>query len=60
MTDAALDFTGTLLLLTAIYCLVMWLILAYRTFRMREDHEFISSALGICFILAVGFLHLRG
>ena len=39
----------------AIYCLAAWLYLAFRTFRYREDHEQITSWLGLCFILAVGF-----
>lgn len=44
--------------IVAIYCALMYLICAYRAFRYKEDYEFVSSMLGLNFILALGFLGL--
>jgi hypothetical protein len=38
----------------------MYAILVFRTFRRGEDWENETFHLGLCFILAVGFLHLGG
>lgn len=49
---------ATILTVVAVYCAAMYLFLAFRTFRYREDHELTTFHLGLCFILAIGFLGL--
>ncbi len=53
-----MDLSTISLTLAAIYCAAMYGFLAFRTFRFREDYETETFHLGLCFILAVGFLHL--
>jgi NhaP-type Na+/H+ or K+/H+ antiporter len=50
------DLAILILVLAAAYCAVAYGYLAYRTFRHREDWELESFHLGLCFILAVGFI----
>lgn len=49
-----------LLRLAAVYCGGMWLFLAYHAMRTGEDVETQTFHLGLCFILAVGFLGMIG
>lgn len=49
---------ASILTVVAIYCAAMYLFLAFRAFRYREDRELETFHLGLCFILAVGFLGL--
>lgn len=49
-----------LLLLAAVYCAVSYGYLFYRTFKHNEDWELETFHLGLCFILAVGFLAIGG
>lgn len=46
------------LALVAIYCGTMWLVLAVVSFRTGRDVETETFHLGLCFILAIGFLGL--
>jgi hypothetical protein len=46
------------LALAATYCGAMWLVLAVVSFRTGRDVERETFHLGLCFILAVGFLGL--
>ena len=53
------------LALTAVYCGGMWLFLAYRGWQLRDTRtqvadgiELVTFHLGLCFILAAGFLGL--
>lgn len=47
-----------ILTVIAIYCAVMYGYLGYRAIRYREDRELETFHLGLCFILAIGFLGL--
>lgn len=49
-----------LLVLVALYCGGSWLFLAWHSFRHRTDVETVTFHLGLCFILAIGFLGLIG
>ena len=49
-----------ILTLVAIYCIAMYLLCAYRVFRYREEYESETFHLGLCFVLAIGFLGLMG
>jgi uncharacterized membrane protein YhdT len=40
------------------YCLAMWLVLAYQTYRYGRMAETETFHLGICLVLALGFLGL--
>lgn len=51
-------FIKIMLALSAIYCAGMYSFLAILTFRNREDYENETFHLGLCFILAIGFLGL--
>jgi hypothetical protein len=54
-----MSFILTLILvISAIYCLGAYGYLAYRTFRYGENWENETFHLGLCLILAVGFLLL--
>lgn len=44
--------------LAALYAGSAWALLAYRTFAKREDWENETFHLGLCFVIAVGFLGL--
>jgi hypothetical protein len=55
-----MDYTNLALVVAAVYCAAMYAILVFRTFRRGEDWENETFHLGLCFILAVGFLHLGG
>lgn len=46
------------LALTALYCGGMWGFLAFLTFRDGTNYERETFHLGLCFILAIGFLGL--
>lgn len=47
-----------LLALAALYCGGAWLFLTFRSFRFNENWELETFHLGLCFILALGFLGL--
>ncbi len=53
-----MNIIQALLMLSALYCAASYCFLAYRTFRRREDWENETFHLGLCFILAIGFLGL--
>jgi len=44
--------------LAALYSVAMYLYLAYLSFRDYQDYETETFHLGLCFILAVGFIGL--
>ena len=46
------------LVLSALYCMGMWGYLGYLSFRDQKDYERETFHLGLCFILAIGFLGL--
>lgn len=46
------------LALAAGYCALMWLVLAVISFRTGRDVETETFHLGLCFLLALGFLGL--
>lgn len=46
------------LAVSALYCICMWLFLAATSIRNRVDVETETFHLGLCFIIAVGFLYL--
>lgn len=47
-----------ILTIVAVYCAAAYAYLGFRVFRYREDHELTTFHLGLCFILAIGFLGL--
>jgi hypothetical protein len=49
-----------LLIVIAVYCAGMWLALAARSVRTGENLETETFHLGLCLILALGFLYLGG
>lgn len=55
-----MDTTELLLTISAIYCALAYAYLVFRTFAKRENWENETFHLGLCFILAVGFLHWGG
>jgi hypothetical protein len=55
-----MSIISILLVLVAIYCGGSWLFLAFRSFRHNENWEPETFHLGLCFILAIGFLGLMG
>lgn len=55
---AVMEPTQIALTLAAIYCALAYSYLAFRSFRSGEDWEVETFHLGLCFILAVGFLHI--
>lgn len=46
------------LAIAAAYSAVAWLFLAVKSFRTRVDYETETFHLGLCFVLAAGFLGL--
>ena len=52
-------FLTFILFVAVLYCLVQYAYLAYRVYRYHEDHELVTFHLGLCLILAVGFLLLN-
>lgn len=53
-----MTITQVTLSLAAFYCAVMWLFLVARSIATHEDYEIETFHLGLCGILALGFLGL--
>lgn len=51
-------FIEIMLALSALYCACMYAFLGFLTFRDRVNYENETFHLGLCFILAIGFLGL--
>ena len=49
-----------LLTIVAVYSALAYAVLAFRTFRYGEDWEEVTFHLGLCFVLAIGFLAIQG
>lgn len=55
-----MNLVEAILAIAAIYCAGMYALLAYRTLKLGENWERETFHLGLCFILAVGFLGIIG
>ena len=54
------NITFYALVVAAAYCAVMWLVLAVSSIRTGAEYERETFHLGLCLILALGFLYLKG
>jgi hypothetical protein len=53
-----MDITTIALSVAAVYCAIAYLVLVVATLRYRQDWETETFHLGLCFVLALGFLGL--